>query len=428
MADDSNGHSHRRNASTYGFEMGPYSTPDRVHSFAAIRTSNGAHYPSWCLTFFLFAIFQAIFAIIPLGVVAYFISLVRRQNMNAGVPQAYVLLISAATITSMVILVSTVEILYHFRNAGSNDSDIRNDECEDEGNMEVGWGTIDIDIQGPGYLWPFVFVLSQILMSLFWIGIFVYIMLISGGISTACAIPNADKMCTGLYKETCQSYVTVCHLGNLIVVSCALDACFWVSGTVSMFINSAITYRKRSLSGFSGIAEIFSSRQPTTSPASMTTSTVRETSRILRGSRSTPSAFWRLKKKTSSDIASENTIDLQYMSNSTTVGPNSMDTMTGNAATASAVGNSINPFDDPQFTPSSRDGTSAPAPATLSPSRNNGVSTLQPDSILSYAHRHNGAHTPHQRPSSSSYVQLHEAVDGGTATYPPTPARNLTSG
>ncbi|KAK9384532.1 hypothetical protein V1515DRAFT_582880 [Lipomyces mesembrius] len=354
MAYGCNGYCNRQNANTYGFETGPYSTPDRVHSFAPIRTGNGAHYPSWCMTFFLFAFFQAIFAIIPLSVVAYFISLVRRHNTNADVPQPYVILISAVTITTVVILVSTVAILYHFRNAGVNDSQLRNDQCEleDEGNTEVGGGgTIDIDIQAPGYLWPFVFVLSQIFMSLFWIGIFVYIMLISGGISTTCAIPNADKMCTGLYKETCQSYVTACHLGNLIVISCALDACFWVSGTISMFINSAITYRKRSLSGFNGIAEIFSSRQPTTSPASMTTSMVRPTSRILRGSRSTQSAFWLLKRKTSSDSAGENTINLQCMKNSTTVGPNPMETMTDNAATASAVANSINPFEDLQSFP-----------------------------------------------------------------------------
>ncbi|KAK9352451.1 hypothetical protein V1523DRAFT_441100 [Lipomyces doorenjongii] len=226
MAHGRNGHSNRRNANTYGFETGPYSTPDRVHSFAPIRTSNGAHYPSWCMTFLLFAFFQAIFAIIPLSVVAYFISLVRKHNTNADVPQSYVILISAATTTSVVILVSTVAILCHFRNAGVNDSHLRNDECglEDEGNMQVGGGTIDIDIQAPGYLWPFVFVMSQIFMSLFWIGIFVYIMVISGGISTTCSIPNADKMCTGRYKETCQSYVSACHLGNLIVVSCALDA------------------------------------------------------------------------------------------------------------------------------------------------------------------------------------------------------------
>ncbi|KAK9327319.1 hypothetical protein V1520DRAFT_57467 [Lipomyces starkeyi] len=226
MAYGCNGQSGRRNANTYGFETGPYSTPDRVHSFAPIRTSNGAHYPSWCMTFFLFAFFQAIFAIIPLGVVAYFISLVRRHNMNAGVPQPYVILISAATITSVVILLSTLAILRHFRNTGFSDSHLRNDGCEleDEGNMEVGGGTIDIDIKAPGYLWPCVFVMSQIFMSLLWIGIFVYIMLLSGGISTACAIPNADKMCTGVYKETCQSYVTACHLGNLIVVSCALDS------------------------------------------------------------------------------------------------------------------------------------------------------------------------------------------------------------
>ncbi|KAK9312253.1 hypothetical protein V1524DRAFT_439854 [Lipomyces starkeyi] len=428
MAYGCTGQSDRRNANTCGFETDPYSTPDRVHSFAAIRTSNGAHYPSWCMTFFLFAFFQATFAIIPLGVVAYFISLIRRHNMNADVPQSYVILISAATITTVVILVSTVAILHHFRNTGFNDSHLRNNECEleDEGNMEVGGGTIDIDIKAPGYLWPFVFVMSQIFMSLLWIGIFVYIMLLSGGISTACAIPNADKMCTGVYRETCESYVTACHLGNLTVVSCALDACFWVSGTISMFINSAITYRKRSLSGFNGIAEIFSSRQPTNSRASMTTSTVRPTSRIIRGCWSTPSAFWRLKRKTSSDSAGENTINLQYMSNSATVGPNAMDTMTDNAATAGAVATSINPYDDLQFTPSHLDGTRAPA--TPSRSRNNSVSTIKPDAILSYAHRHNAAHTPHQRPSSSSYVQLHERVDGGDSrivAYPPTPARNI---
>ncbi|KAK9431808.1 hypothetical protein V1505DRAFT_391947 [Lipomyces doorenjongii] len=429
MAHGRNGHSNRRNANTYGFETGPYSTPDRVHSFAPIRTSNGAHYPSWCMTFLLFAFFQAIFAIIPLSVVAYFISLVRKHNTNADVPQSYVILISAATTTSVVILVSTVAILCHFRNAGVNDSHLRNDECglEDEGNMQVGGGTIDIDIQAPGYLWPFVFVMSQIFMSLFWIGIFVYIMVISGGISTTCSIPNADKMCTGRYKETCQSYVSACHLGNLIVVSCALDACFWVSGTISMFINSAITYRKRSLSGFNGIAEIFSSRQATTSRASMAANTVRPTSRILRGSWSTPWVFWRLKTKTSSDSAGENTINLQYMSNSTTFGPNATDTVTENAATAGAAATSINPFDDLQLTPSHRDGTRAPG--THSRTRNNSISNIKPDAILSYAHRHNAAHTPHHRPSSSSYVQLHEPVDSGDpgiAAYPPTPARNLT--
>ncbi|KAK9245713.1 hypothetical protein V1506DRAFT_227621 [Lipomyces tetrasporus] len=214
-----------RNASPYQAQTGPYTTRDCVHSFAAIGNGSGARYPAWCMSFFLFAFFQAVFAIIPLGVVAYFISLIRVHDTTARVPQPYVILISAATITSLVILVSTVAILYHFRNAGI-ESHSRNDgsEFEDEEYAVVGGGTIDIDTQAPGYLWPFVFVMSQILMSVFWIGIFVYIMLLSGGISTACAIPNADQLCTGLYKELCESYVTACHLVNLIVVSCALDA------------------------------------------------------------------------------------------------------------------------------------------------------------------------------------------------------------
>ncbi|KAK9370565.1 hypothetical protein V1509DRAFT_560239 [Lipomyces kononenkoae] len=187
----------------------------------------GAHYPAWCIPYFWFAVLQAVFAIIPLGVVAYFISLIRRHNKHTKVPRPYVVLITATTITSVVILVSTVAILYYFRNAVYDDSGLRDDvecELEDERDFEVGRGTIDIDIQAPGYLWPFVFVTSQVSMSFIWIALFVYIMILSGGISTSCAIPHAEKWCHGLYEQTCYSYVTVCHLGNLLVVSCALEA------------------------------------------------------------------------------------------------------------------------------------------------------------------------------------------------------------
>ncbi|KAK9321627.1 hypothetical protein V1517DRAFT_293169 [Lipomyces orientalis] len=424
------GRSDRRNANPYQFETGPYSARDRVHSFTAIGNGSGARYPAWFMSFLLFAFFQAVFAIIPLGVVAYFISLIRAHNTTAQVPQPYVILISAATITSVVILVSTVAILYHFRNTGI-DSHSRHDESEfeDEENAVVGGRTIDIDTQAPGYLWPFVFVMSQILMSVFWVGIFVYIMLLSGGISTTCVIPNADELCTGLYKELCESYITACHLVNLIVVSCALDACFWVSGTISMFINSAITYRKRSLSGFQGIAEIFSSRQPTTLSEAVAAPAVRSTSRqsflnrSSRRSRSTQSVFWRLKKKSSSDSTIDgNMINLQCMSNSTTVTPNQSNTTMDNSATVGAVGHSNNPFEDVQSSLSHGDGAMA-LPTHLRP-RNNSVSTIKADSILSYSHRHHVAHTPPRRPSSSSYVQL-DGENGGIAAYPPLPAQSL---
>ncbi|KAK9236023.1 hypothetical protein V1525DRAFT_408283 [Lipomyces kononenkoae] len=376
---------------------------------------HGARYPAWCMSYFWFAFLQALFAIIPLCVVAYFIGLIRRHNRHGGVPPPYVILITVTTITSVVILLSTVAIIYRFRNAAYDDSNLRNDdecELEDESDFEVGRGTIDIDVQAPGYLWPFAFVASQVSMTFMWIGIFVYIMLLSGGISTSCTIPHADKWCTGRYEQTCHSYVTVCHLGNLLVVSCALEACLWISGTISMFINSAITYRKRSILGFYSVAQLFSSRRHTTSRTSRATSTVRSTnhlnssSRIVSGTQSFPSAFWRPKRNASSDSMGDNTIYLQCMRNSTMEAANRMNTVTYDSA--GCVADHANPFED------TSDGDVIRAPTAAYPQASNGSNhAFGAGSILSHSHRHEVMPTSHRRPSSSWYVQVHEPVDPG---------------
>ncbi|KAK9479568.1 hypothetical protein V1514DRAFT_328277 [Lipomyces japonicus] len=193
-------------------------------------------YPAWCLSFFAFALFQAVFAMIPMGVVSYFMSLISGKQ---SIPPPYVLIMVSSLLSTLIILCCSLIILHQFRNSRAT--------------VDI---TLEIDSKSTGKKWPGVFVLSQIIMSIFWIGIFIYIMLLTGGISTACSIPNSENMCRGIYADTCRNYVAACRLVNLIVVSCALEVCFWISGTISMFVSAAVTYRRRAISDMHGVSMV----------------------------------------------------------------------------------------------------------------------------------------------------------------------------
>ncbi|KAK9446494.1 uncharacterized protein V1518DRAFT_423909 [Limtongia smithiae] len=253
---------------------------DDDDTFSLTASSRGANsnstarYPPWCMSFFVFSFFQAVFATIPLGVVAYFLYLTNRRGADAAPDEysttAYLLLISVSAITNFVILASSVTILLLFRNkggggTGSSRVRIRSQDMapatdgDTYGDLAYTYDETDtresttFDITNITHVWSIAFVLSQLAMPLLWSAVFVYIMHKSGGISTSCAIPDAGAICGGAYKDTCAAYERACQLVNLIVVSCALDASLWIAGTVSLFISSAITYRRGMFSGLSGV-------------------------------------------------------------------------------------------------------------------------------------------------------------------------------
>ncbi|KAK7206794.1 hypothetical protein BZA70DRAFT_114854 [Myxozyma melibiosi] len=276
--------------------------PLAIPAIGSLRRQT-AGYPSWCLSFFVFAFLQAVFALIPLCVVAYFIFLVRQHNSGAPVSQSYRVLVVSSTLTTLIVLLSVVTVLVKFHRAGAgpvkdldestaeeleeqadlllrrieSETRIRDSVDHDPADLPQHQlqqqhqqqqqqqqlpATIEIDVAVSGERWPLIFVVGQIVMALFWSVLFVYVMSLTGGISTSCSIENPQQVCKDL--ALCSSYETACRLVNLIVVSCALDACFWISGTISMFINSAITYRKRAISSFEALSSILRQHHPST--------------------------------------------------------------------------------------------------------------------------------------------------------------------
>ncbi|KAK9458461.1 uncharacterized protein V1516DRAFT_667026 [Lipomyces oligophaga] len=229
--------------------------------------SRTVSYPPWVIPYLVFAISEAVFLAIVLAVVAYFIHLVRLHNgSDAKIPQVYVLLIVSSSISNIAILISTVVILREFRTETARISSFYN--FRDENQLDGSPFTINIDnISSEATIWPFVFVISQISLAVYWLGLFIYIMIMTGGISTSCSIPNGLDECYGHNADMCHSYERACKLSNLIVVSCGLSAGFWISGTLNMFLTSAVTYHRRPMNDLSSIARIFRSKP---SDASMT--------------------------------------------------------------------------------------------------------------------------------------------------------------
>ncbi|KAK9383075.1 uncharacterized protein V2V93DRAFT_320722 [Kockiozyma suomiensis] len=194
-----------------------------------------AQYPPWCLSFFVFAILQGIFALIPLAIVAYFIALEREHNAGSDVAESYRVLVGTSCITVLIIILSTATVAIKFRDAGSDKGavELAAEELEEQADLLLQRlecetrnitdnSTIEIDVAVSGERWPLAFVGSQIVMAIVWTVLFVYVMSLTGGLSTSCSIRDPASVCKDL--DICTSYETACRLVNLIVISCALDA------------------------------------------------------------------------------------------------------------------------------------------------------------------------------------------------------------
>ncbi|KAK9455703.1 hypothetical protein V1511DRAFT_498486 [Dipodascopsis uninucleata] len=241
----------------------------------------------WLSSFFVLGVFQAIFTIIPMAIIAKFIEMDQGDKQ----PRPYIFILSISIISLLVIFFSRAMGIYYV--CRTNISDRRSGQfsqsgyCNSQGGAQSEeenealyhqianespdeevlidnrdrniraversrrWkrraskrrGISIIDLRA-GRWWPIGIIIIHIIMTLLWFGMFLYIMDLTGGISTSCSIPEDNGFCRSLnQKELCSSFESACHLVNLIVISCTLDFCFWLLGLFSLFVDSTGSFR-----------------------------------------------------------------------------------------------------------------------------------------------------------------------------------------